>query len=144
MTGQHVCVDCLTQSEQRRPARPRAAPFGGPRSLRCAEHQREFRAGQEVKQHERRVIRVYGLAKGEYARLLEFQGGRCAIPGCQARDAHRHLAVDHDHTTGEVRGILCSGHNYELLGKYGGDLQAALDYLKNPPARRMHTDGHMR
>jgi hypothetical protein len=44
----------------------------------------------------------------------------------------RQWVVDHNHDTGEVRGILCHSCN-TALGRFGDDvwlLQAALDYLK--------------
>src|SRR5438105_1869150 len=49
----------------------------------------------------------YGITLEDEARLLREQGGGCAIcgstePGRQARYFH----VDHDHATGEVRGML--------------------------------------
>ncbi|MFD4474601.1 endonuclease VII domain-containing protein [Streptomyces sp. NPDC058471] len=64
--------------------------------------------------HEKRVIDTYGLKKGEYAKLYTFQGGVCAL--CRrATGASRRLSVDHDHRTGEVRGLLCRPCN-TLLG----------------------------
>lgn len=61
-----------------------------------------------AKAHESRTERVYGLPAEEYDRLLEFQEGRCAICGNKPSGKTR-LAVDHDHQTGEVRGLLCAG-----------------------------------
>lgn len=68
--------------------------------------------------------------------MLSIQGGVCAI--CKKPERHRsngpkvkRLAVDHDHTTGEVRGLLCNNCN-RALGLFGDDvtaLQAAIDYL---------------
>lgn len=59
----------------------------------------------------------YFLTPEQYRRLYVAQKGRCWI--CQrARGVHpddpkgggsRRLGVDHDHTTGEVRGLLCTG-----------------------------------
>lgn len=149
---EHVCVDCRALPERLadfspgeevlygpefRPARPRPAPHGGPRSRRCTTHQRAFRRAGKARTADSRITRVYGLAPGEYDELLAFQGGTCAIPGCPAKGVTKRLAVDHDHDTGEVRGLLCSPHNYELLGRFAGDLRAGLDYLADPPARRM-------
>lgn len=140
----HVCVDCKVWAEEWAagtwtdvppPATPRPAPHGGPRSRRCTTHHRAHRAATRSRRADARVVRVYGLAPGEYEQLLAFQGGTCAIPTCNASGKRKRLAVDHDHVTGEVRGLLCGPHNYELLGKYAGDLQAGLDYLNNPPAR---------
>lgn len=133
---EHICRDCRNLPEAERPRNPRPAPHGGPRSRRCTTHHREHRKAQKARTHDARVVKVYGLAPGEYAALLAYQGGTCAIPGCRANGKSRRLAVDHDHNTGEIRGILCAPHNYELLGKYAGDLQAGLDYLNSPPARR--------
>lgn len=133
----HACVDCAALPVDERPVRPRPAPHGGPRSRRCATHYRIWRAAVRTRTHDQRVRRAFGLAPGEYAALLAFQGGTCAIPSCPATGARKRLAVDHDHDTGEVRGLLCGPHNYDLLGKYARDLQAGLDYLNDPPAARM-------
>lgn len=137
MINEHVCIDCAALPVAERPRTPRPAYHGGPRSRRCASHYRIHTKAQRAEAAEKRVQRVYGLEPGEYERLLAFQGGTCAFPKCRARGMRRRLAVDHDHDTGEVRGLLCAAHNYELLGKYLKDLQDALDYLDNPPARRL-------
>jgi Recombination endonuclease VII len=127
-------VDCKLAPP--RVARP--APHGGPRSRRCATHQRAHTKAQRLARAEKRVQSVYGLGPGEYDRLLAFQGGTCAFPNCRARGGgRRRLAVDHDHDTGAVRGILCQGHNYLLLGRFVNDLQDGLDYLASPPYERM-------
>jgi hypothetical protein len=53
--------------------------------------------------------RRYGLPEGEYAKMLEAQGGRCAI--CGNRPRTQALALDHDHRTGRIRGLLCANCN---------------------------------
>lgn len=57
-------------------------------------------------------MKKYGLSESEYEALLHGQGGVCAICG----SAHPGLdfsffPVDHDHVTGEVRGLLCNDCN---------------------------------
>lgn len=136
MTSQHECVDCAALPPDDRPQRPRPAVHGGPRSRRCTTHHRAHRGATRSRRHDSYVGKTYGLAPGEYEQLLAFQGGTCAIPGCPAKGKARRLAVDHDHITGEPRGLLCAPHNYELLGKFAGDLQAGLDYLDHPPMQR--------
>src|SRR5690242_12716661 len=46
-----------------------------------------------------------GVDDAEYQRLLEAQGGHCAL--CPNEPKTRRLHVDHDHKTGRVRGLLC-------------------------------------
>ena len=66
------------------------------------------------------VMKTYGLEAGEYAKLYTEQGGVCAI--CRrATGKTKRLAVDHDHDTGRVRGLLCGPCN-KLVG-----------YLRNSP-----------
>ncbi len=57
------------------------------------------------------------------------QGGVCGI--CGGRDRDRDLAIDHDHETGEIRGLLCSRCN-TALGSFRDNpeiITAALSYL---------------
>lgn len=55
----------------------------------------------------------YGLTPSEYAAMLKAQGAACAV--CkQAPQGKRRLAVDHCHSTGAVRGLLCHDCNVSL------------------------------
>lgn len=135
--SEHACVDCAALPVAEQPRTPRPAYHGGPRSKRCSSHFRARQKVQRAEAAEKRVQRVYGLAPGEYERLLAFQGGTCAFPNCRAAGKRKRLAVDHDHDTGLPRGLLCVAHNYTLLGKFLHDLQDALDYLADPPAQRL-------
>jgi len=65
-----------------------------------------------AKAYERHVQKTYGLEPGQYDALLSSQGGRCAI--CGNKPVKRRLAVDHDHITGRVRGLLCMRCNRAL------------------------------
>ena len=76
---------------------------------------------------------LYGLDWEAYNTLLDRQGGKCAICGLLStrNGAPLKLAVDHDHDTGEVRGLLCDKCN-RGLGMFNESkerLQAAIDYL---------------
>lgn len=86
-------------------------------------------------QHGAMVEKTYGLTAEQYQALLARQGGKCAI--CRARPKSKRLAVDHDHGTGEVRGLLCSRCNHDLLGSAWDSLAMATalwHYMNTPPA----------
>ena len=86
--------------------------------------------------HARRLEDNYGIDTSTYRRILARQGGRCAI--CRNTPRTIRFAVDHDHKTGEVRGILCKRCNHDLLGGAHDSptlLWRALGYLLFPPAR---------
>lgn len=57
----------------------------------------------------RYLQKTYGISIAEYDRLLAAQSGRCAI--CRGLSGGKNLAVDHNHKTGEVRGLLCKRCN---------------------------------
>lgn len=86
-------------------------------TLTASQSKREARAKDKARAdrtHDSYVSRTYGLERGEYARILDAQDGRCAI--CTRRPRARRLAVDHDHATGAVRGLLCYTCNKFVLG----------------------------
>jgi hypothetical protein len=77
----------------------------------------------------------FGITVDDYSRLFTKQGGRCAIcgrPETATRGGKtKWLAVDHDHETGKVRGLLCQTCN-SALGLLNDDitlLLSARDYL---------------
>lgn len=77
------------------------------------------------KREKRRYWR-YGLTTDQYESLLKKQDGKCAI--CLGKDARN---IDHCHSTGKVRGLLCGNCNLALgLLKDNRDvLLRAISYL---------------
>ncbi len=72
-----------------------------------------------------------GVTDAEYAAKLAAQGGGCAI--CGATPKTRRLHVDHDHRSGEVRGLLCHRCNRTLASWITPDwLVQASGYLNGP------------
>jgi hypothetical protein len=51
------------------------------------------------------IKRTYGITIDQYNAMLEAQGGGCWI--CSRPPKKRRLCVDHNHKTGEIRGLLC-------------------------------------
>ena len=74
-------------------------------------------------------LRKLGITKQEYTAILEKQNGVCAI--C-SNVCSKSLAVDHDHATGVIRGLLCNKCNRGIgyLQDSPEILQKALNYLK--------------
>lgn len=77
--------------------------------------------------------RMYGITLDDYNKILKDQNYCCAIcEGFETHDKHGVLAVDHNHTTGEVRGLLCYKCNTGL-GSYNDDINLfnkAIKYLE--------------
>jgi len=63
----------------------------------------------------RYLVRAYGITQGEYDTILRNQGGKCGV--CQ-RKPKKNLAVDHNHKTGKVRGLLCYFCNKFQVGRH--------------------------
>lgn len=85
---------------------------------------------------QRNLKKYYGINKEQYDSLLEQQNGGCLFCGAttdiSSRGKPQTLAVDHCHSTGEIRGLLCRNHN-AMLGFANDDpviLRKAADYLE--------------
>lgn len=114
MTSPRVCKDCRAEGV----TTLRPAPHPGPR---CTTHHRAEQRRKRLAASGRHVQRTYGITPEEYAKLLQVQGGRCAV--CRrATGRTKRLAVDHDHTCCPgptscgrcVRGLLCGPCNDEM------------------------------
>ncbi len=92
------------------------------------------------KKREDRLAREYGITIAEYESILASQNGVCAIcrkgqedEGCRWNGKREHFSVDHCHTTGKVRGILCARCNLGI-GMFMEDAEAmkkAVGYLED-------------
>ena len=77
----------------------------------------------------------YNITIEEYDAILASQNGKCAV--CKRPPRGKKLAVDHDHITKEVRGLLCAGCNLRVIGKHRSSdiFRSAANYIDNPPAK---------
>lgn len=97
----------------------------------------EWRANNQKKVAQYKWKERYNITPERYDELFSKQEGLCAICGQPETARHNRsrkvqkLAVDHCHTTGRIRGLLCQDCN-RGLGKFRDDpqrLQKAIDYL---------------
>lgn len=84
-----------------------------------------------------RLRTKFGVTIEQYDEMLRAQGGRCAI--ClDLPSSKRRLAIDHNHQTGAVRGLLCGQCN-TMLGKSRDSIEILLKgvgYLSRETALR--------
>lgn len=91
----------------------------------CPNHRRVRTPGERSRPHHPKIY----LPGALYDQLLAKQGGKCAICGEEANG--NRLAVDHNHETGEIRGLLCHQCNTGL-GSFRDNpqlLKQAIAYL---------------
>lgn len=92
--------------------------------------QARYRQTRRSEQRADHLRRSFGLTLDEYDALVADQDGRCAICRDEPK-AGQFLHVDHDHGTGEVRGLLCVRCNNALgqLRETVSIAERAVDYL---------------
>jgi len=85
------------------------------------------------------------LTLDQYDGMFEGQDGRCAI--CRRPEARRNkygispLSVDHDHATGQVRGLLCARCNSVLNFFEDPEMfNAATEYLRRHSAQEKEVE----
>lgn len=98
-----------------------------------------------TKNREKHLWLTYGLTMKDYENLLDFQDWSCAI--CFAHFVDGKANVDHCHSTGRVRGLLCHNCNTSigLMKESIENLKSAISYLteakENYTLRSAHTAG---
>ena len=84
------------------------------------------------------MLKKYNLTEESHRAMFDAQGWKCAICSCdvvmpgEPKKAGRQGHVDHDHSTGAVRGILCVNCNTGMgkLGDRADRIAMALNYLQ--------------
>lgn len=127
---QRKCKDCMrVWREQNREA--------------VREKKREIyvakKSAYAIRGRENHLLRKFGITQQQYNAILNRQFGGCGI--CRVKPSGRHFAVDHDHVSGRVRGLLCDRCN-RLIGLAKDNatvLSAAASYVAGNAGR----EGHM-
>ena len=89
---------------------------------------REWEEGREEtsrKMWERSIRIKFGISPETYIEMLDKQNSRCAICGRHQEELPKRMAVDHNHDTGKVRGLLCGNCNTGI-----GNLRDSIDMLR--------------
>mgnify|MGYP003626547506 CR=1 FL=1 len=86
---------------------------------------KEMRRGYRLKE-------LYNITIDQYNKMFTDQKGCCKICERHQSKLSKRLGVDHNHTTGKVRGLLCDSCNTNI-GKYNEDtkiLNKMIEYIK--------------
>ena len=93
---------------------------------------RKYRRVHKIEVNERnrwrKLLIRHGITKDQYEQLFRSQDGKCAI--CRT-ELNKKLAVDHDHKTNMIRGLLCHKCNM-ALGILEDRVDAMIEYLNKP------------
>ena|SRR5208283_350916 len=114
--------------------------MGGPTSKETAVRaSRKWRRAHPERKRDfdkvRKLKREYGLTIEGYDALFDSQGGCCALCGREFIQRHGRAGspqVDHDHESGQVRGLLCPPCNAGLGAFHDSEiyLRLAIAYLR--------------
>ena len=107
--GHRICLDCRRKQQRAIDRKPENV-------ARSKEYHRVHRE-QRIKTMRKYSLKsVYGLTLDDFNRMFEDQNGCCKLCGKHQSELKKSLHIDHNHVTGEVRGLLCSDCNL-LLGR---------------------------
>ena len=107
----------------------------GMKYQKCSEYKPPNYVGLE--KNDAHIRRKYGITQKQYDDMLMQQNNGCAICSRTEEPDGRRLAIDHCHSTGKVRGVLCNNCN-NGLGAFGDNIEGmkkAIQYLQNSTAR---------
>lgn len=106
-----------------------------------ADYHRAYKQENQVDWRDKHLRSRFDMSLSEYADMVVAQGNKCAICAKAETETRsgktKALAVDHDHTSGAIRGLLCVACNTGI-GKLGDDperLRAAADYIEHHAAK---------
>ena len=99
-------------------------------SIRMRQYREEHPQVTRALNYKYHLKKLYGITPEQYAEMYDRQDGKCAICGAPPTDKFR-LGVDHNHSTKQIRGLLCHSCNtgLGLLGDSLLRLSQAWQYL---------------
>lgn len=129
------CTTCNIEKALHEYSRSSTGKYG--RASQCKSCNKKYRAEwlATKEPHYRKseaLKRIYNIDYAEYLRLLDGQDHKCAICRKPSSEFKKGLSVDHCHSTGKIRGLLCGTCNRWLVGALQEPslLRSAADYLE--------------
>ena len=101
------------------------------KNSRIEKEYREEHKDNYLKYYENAKLKRHGITIEQYNEIYAKQKGKCAICGKHQNDSAHILAIDHNHITGKIRGLLCVKCNL-ILGHANDNVQIlaeAINYL---------------
>lgn len=95
-----------------------------------SEYMKAWRIKEPEKAKSADLKKQYGITIDDYNKKLQSQNCKCAV--CGSLQGKRALAVDHNHSTGEIRDLLCHRCNTSigLMDESIDKLKALISYLE--------------
>lgn len=99
---------------------------------RRQEYQKKWGLDNWKRKRDYTILRMFGITSKQYEELLKKQNYSCAICGRHETEFAKKLAIDHDHQTNEIFGLLCNNCNHRFIGKFRDPalFVKAAEYLK--------------
>jgi hypothetical protein len=95
------------------------------RSLARYYNDPEYKEKMVERQPHAQRMHHFGISMEKYIEILESQDSRCAICGRHQEELDRKMAVDHSHSNGHIRGLLCLNCNTGI-----GNLRDSVELLE--------------
>lgn len=139
VTGSRTCCVCKEQKSLDFFGKTKEGKFG--RSYKCKSCKVKLETGPSriynPNRPKKSPISIYGITEEDKIAILSSQMGLCANRGCGKsislkRKAKNRACVDHDHSTGKVRSLLCHCCNVALgfLGEDKNRIFGLTEYLQ--------------
>jgi hypothetical protein len=121
-----ACIDCgEVKSPEAFSLHKHKSHYGGYAALtRC-------KLCHSIYKNKNHLFRKYGVSPDDYEKMLVDQNYKCALCGGYGSGVEERFVVDHCHTTGKVRGLLCWPCNIGI-GMFRDSpelLKQVIDYL---------------
>lgn len=126
------CKDCQTEKPvEEFPKQPRNKDGRNTYCRKCHAKRVNKSPNQLANVRKAQLKKLYDTTPEYYDELFEKQKGVCAICLLPEQGKREYLCIDHDHKTGQIRGLLCHDCNIGI-GKLKDSrdlLQSAIFYL---------------
>ena len=113
-TKKHYCDSC---KEETRKQIQRKSHVSTRKGIRLSDLSPEEREAKRLAQRGRHLKSKYGISLSQYEEMMRQQNDCCGVCGKHKSQEKKNFHVDHDHHTGEIRGLLCNYCNRRVIGR---------------------------